>query len=101
MKKLEVRRFVDAIRKKPRGKKVPAGQRYTQWDSEEESSEEEKREESSEEEVVDYELEDNDKLEEDSSNDEVQEDEEDEELPDLDTRRRKSGSSVVAMYEGQ
>ncbi len=101
LKKLEVRRFVDAIRKKPRGKKVPAGQRYTWWDSEEESSEEEKREESSEEEVVDGELEDNDKLEEDSSNDEVQKDDEDEELPDLDTRSRKSGSSVVAMYEGQ
>jgi hypothetical protein len=101
LKKLEVRRFVDAIRKNPRGKKVPAGQSYTQWDSEEESSEEEKRGESSEEEVVDGELEDNDKLEEDSSNDEVQEDNEDEELPDLDTRSRKSGSSVVAMFKGQ
>ncbi len=49
LKKLEVRRFCDARRKKPRGKKVPAGQSYTQVDSEEESSKEKKFKESSEE----------------------------------------------------
>jgi hypothetical protein len=50
---------------------------------------------------MDGKLKDNDEPEEDSGNNEVQDDDEDEELPDLDTRSRKSGSSVVAMYEGQ
>ncbi len=106
LKKLEVRRFGDANRKKPWGKKVPAGQSYTQVNREEESSEEESseeksskeessKEESSEEETVDSELE------EQSGNKEVQEHSKNVELPDLDTPSRKSGTSVIAVYEGQ
>jgi hypothetical protein len=93
LQRLEVRRFGDG-KKKPRGKKVPAGQSYTAEieDSSEENdlgSEEEEDDPVSEEEQAEDEEE------------QAEDEEEQEELPDLDRPIRKAGTFVVALYEGQ
>ncbi len=88
LKKLEICRFGDQ-KKKPRGKKVPAGQSYTA-ELEESSEEEEQDDPISEEE------------EEENDDNEIEQQElDEEELPDLDRPYRKAGTYVVAMYKGQ
>lgn len=85
LKKLEVRRFGEATKKKPRGQKVPAGQSYTK-DVVQEDSEIESEEDSEEDEPDEP---------------EAEEEQEDETLPDLDTPgSSRMGSYVVAVYEG-
>jgi hypothetical protein len=94
LKKLEVRRFGDG-KKKPRGKKVPAGQSYTKdlETTDEEDSEEEGSQETSEEEEDD--------VEEQSENSDVgvgnsnEEFEYEELLPDLD---EPSGSGMASSH---
>jgi hypothetical protein len=109
LKKLEVRRFGEGGKKKPRGKKIPAGQSYTE-EPEESSKEESSKDESSEEESEEEDSENEDDVREDSSpardrdNDGQLEDEENEDLPDLlptQQARRKAGTFVVALYEGE
>jgi hypothetical protein len=100
LKKLEVRRFGDG-KKKPRGKKVPAGQSYSRVEEEsaveDDDSDSELEDEVSEEEKDD-EVVEGDELEKDDSDGNENED-----LPDLDMPRptRKPGSFVVALYEGE
>jgi len=95
LKTLELRRFGDQSKKKPRGQKLPAGRSYSAEDSEEE---EESEEEDSEKE---------DDVEESSEEEEEegsrQEELEDEELPEPHPgpSSLKFGTSVVAIYEGQ
>jgi hypothetical protein len=107
IKKLEVRRFGEG-KKRPRGKKVPAGTSYTAVEeSSEESSEEEQeesteeQEESSEEEQVESSVEEQveSSVEDEGQREEVEDNLEkdmEEELPDLD-----QPAYVVAVYEGQ
>jgi hypothetical protein len=56
LKTLELRRFEDQSKKKPRGQKIPAGQNYSAQDSEEEDSRQKKEEGSRHEELEDEEL---------------------------------------------
>jgi hypothetical protein len=86
LQRLEVRRFGDG-KKKPRGKKVPAGQSYTA-----------EIEDSSEENDLGSEEEEDDPV---SEEEQAEDEEEQEELPDLDRPIRKAGTFVVALYEGQ
>jgi hypothetical protein len=97
LKKLEVRRFGEGPKKKPRGKKVPAGDSYTA----QENSEEEEEESELEDEVEEDETED-EEVEGDVDGDiDGDVDKEDEELPDLDIpSSSRMGSYVVAVYEG-
>jgi hypothetical protein len=102
LKRLEVRRFGDSSKKRPRGQKVPAGQSYTEMEDEddaEESTDEEDDEEDDEEE--------DDKNEEDQEfEDEVEAvlqgaetgdvSDKDEDLPES-----SGGGYVVAVYEGE
>ncbi len=126
LKKLEVRRFGDASRKKPRGKKVPAGQSHTAEPEDESSPEEQsttdnsseeeeegKREREREREVIrkNMRTEQQDKEEqidvdnmqqEKGDEDNIQEEEDElDELPDVDTAARKAGTCVVTLYEGE
>jgi hypothetical protein len=67
LKRLEVRRFWESYEKRPRGKKVPDGQSYT--DREEDESDEE---ETDEEEVKEYELDKNEGKEDELFQDQVE-----------------------------
>jgi hypothetical protein len=97
LKRLEVRRFGDGTKKKPRGKKVPAGQSYSA--ETEEEDEEEVDDIDSESEEVNIALEDSEEEEEEELS---QEEEADESLPDLEAPgTSRMGSYVVAAYEGQ
>lgn len=100
LQRLEVRRFGDGSGKKqPRGKKVPAGQSYSAEESEmEESEEEEEESEMEESEAEQSEVEEEEVV--NVVRDQQEESEDEEELPDI-PPSRKSGSFVVALYEGQ
>lgn len=93
LKKLEVRRFGDQKKKTVRGKKIPAGQSFTQEDS---SSQEEEDASSSEEEG------DKDEVEEMGEGEDVDQDmgQEDSDEEDSDAHFR-AGSLVAALYEGE
>jgi hypothetical protein len=112
LKRLEVRRFGELSKKRPRGKKVPAGQSYTDREEDEESDEEEDKEETDEEEtdeeetgeeeVEENEVEENEGNETQGNEAELFEDEVEavlqgaEELPTV-----NAGTYVVAVYEQQ
>jgi hypothetical protein len=105
LEKLEVRRFGEKNKKKPRGKKVPAHQSYSravEEDSEEEESDkvesEEDESEEEERELEELEAEEHEVEEREPEQREPEQDDE-EELPDLD--RPIAGTIVVAVYEGQ
>jgi hypothetical protein len=100
--RLEVRRFGEASKKRPRGQKVPAGQSYTEME-EEESTDENTDESTDKEDDEDDDESEVDKNEADEEcEDEVEavlqgaREDEDEELPEV-----SGGSYVVAVYEGQ
>jgi hypothetical protein len=118
--KLEIRRFGEGQKKKPRGRKIPAGQSYTQEDSEdeeldevEETSEEEEVESAAdveemseeEEEAAVGEVEEMSELEEEAGREESDREMElgEEELPDLDldSLHIQPGGHVVAVYEDE
>ncbi len=93
LKKLEVRRFGDGTKRKPRGKKLPAGHYSADDDSQEDSEEAESELESG---LENEQEEDRDK------EDEEVVDEECEELPDLNGPGISNMEKfVVAAYEGQ
>ena len=94
--RLVIRRFGDGAKKRPRGKKVPAGQSYTARD-EDEKSEEEREEEREAEREEEREAEREEEREEEAEEEAVS-DEDDQELPDIDTG---TGNHVVATYEGE
>jgi hypothetical protein len=112
LKKLEVRRFGEASKKKPRGKKIPAGMSYTMEEEKENSDMGEESEVDTESEVeVESEVESEVECEVESSEEET------EELPDIEPAPGPSnykkkgpsthsqllyqpGSHVVAVYEG-
>jgi len=100
LKTLELRRFGDQSKKKPRGQKLPPGKSHSAEDSEEENSEEEDDVENDVEESSEEEDSRQEKEEEEGSR---QEELEDEELPDPhpEASSLKFGTSVVAIYEGQ
>lgn len=85
--KLEIRRFGEG-KKKPRGRKIPAGQSHTKEDSEDEEVDEVEEMSESEEEVG-----------RDESDREMEMGEE--ELPDLDALHLQPGGYVVAVYEDE
>jgi hypothetical protein len=113
LKKLEVRRFGEASKKKPRGKKIPAGMSYTVEEEKENSDMGEESEVDTESEVeVESEVESEVECEVESSEEET------EELPDIEptpgpsNNKKKGppthsqllyqpGSHVVAVYEGE
>jgi hypothetical protein len=108
LKKLKIRRFGDGQKKRPRGKKIPAGESYRKQDEEKEddiSEQEDEEEEAGNEEVEADEEEveaDEEEVEEGDSESENSADEEEakaEELPDLVGTSRIPGSFVVAIYE--
>jgi hypothetical protein len=94
LKKLEVRRFGDGTKRKPRGKKLPAGQSYSADNDSQEDSDEAESE-------LESELESEPEEDRDKEDEEVA-DEECEELPDLDGPGNSNIEKfVVAAYEGQ
>jgi hypothetical protein len=99
LRRLEVRRFGEGTMKKPRGKKIPAGQSYSAESDEEQVDDEEEQEEADD----DSDGEEGYVAVEGSEEEAVsQEEEEDEELPDVDgPGTSRMGSYVVAAYEGQ
>jgi hypothetical protein len=106
LKKLEVRRFGEASKKKPRGKKTPAGQSYTAEEDSEEEEEEEDDDEVEEDEEDEEEADDVEEQEQEGVDVEDVEEEGADELPDLDvpgpsTSSKSSSNYVVAVYEGQ
>jgi hypothetical protein len=108
LKKLKIRRFGDGQKKRPREKKIPAGESYSKQDEEKEDDiceQEDEEEEAGNEEVEADEEEveaDEEEVEEADSESENSADEEEaeaEELPDLVGTSRIPGSFVVAIYE--
>jgi hypothetical protein len=127
LKKLEVRRFGDQSRKKPRGKKVPAGQSYSREEAKSSGEEDSEGEDSvgednvGEDSVGEDSEQENSEQENSKQGDSEQEDSEqenseqenseqvddtiqelgDEELPEPGRTGLRAGASVVAVYEGQ
>jgi hypothetical protein len=97
LKNLEVRRFGDSGKKKPRGKKVPAGESYSKpvedEEDDEESEDDEEREEEGEDSLSEMES-DHDEQEKDDDLEEL-------ELPDLEVPSKKMSGHVVAVYEDE
>jgi hypothetical protein len=127
LQKLEVRRFGDQSRKKPRGKKVPAGQSYSREEAKSSGEEDSEGEDSvgedsvGEDSVGEDSEQENSEQENSKQGDSEQEDSEqenseqenseqvddtiqelgDEELPEPGRTGLRAGASVVAVYEGQ
>jgi hypothetical protein len=100
LKKLEIRRFGDGQKKRPRGKKIPAGESYSKQDEEEDDvSEQEDEEEEAGNEEVEADEEEVEEADSESENSVDEEEGDAEELPDLEGTSRIPGSFVVAIYE--